>query len=341
MELSVKKLPKSEVEIQGELPPEALEKERPAAIKKLTKNLNIPGFRKGHIPDKVALEHIGDSSLLYEMADLAIKRHYSEIIEKSETLPIGIPQVNITKLALGNPLGFTIRLAVLPTFTLPNIEQILRSLPKDTESTDPTADEINEAVDRLRRQAATIKGGDTDKEVPLPELTDTLVGEFGGFKTVAEFKEKLTEQIKHDKEHKKQERTRLSMIDALIRETSLDVPSILVEAELDGMEANFKSYIENIGLKAEDYLQSIGKELSSLRDEWKGDAEKRAKMHLLLSRIAEEKNLNAGANDVEAEVKKILSKDSSHDRASITRYVEGVLTNQKVFQYLEDLVNKK
>ena len=79
MKISIKKLPKSEVEIEGELESEIFESYFSKALKKLGENLKLDGFRKGKIPDSVILSNIPEINILEEMANLALSEHYPKI----------------------------------------------------------------------------------------------------------------------------------------------------------------------------------------------------------------------------------------------------------------------
>ena len=52
--IQIKNLPDSEIEIEGEISAEEFVAYRPQAIKNLGKDIEMPGFRKGNVPEKVA-----------------------------------------------------------------------------------------------------------------------------------------------------------------------------------------------------------------------------------------------------------------------------------------------
>src|SRR3989344_5117245 len=96
-----------------------------------------------------------------------------------------------------------------------------------------------------------------------------------------------------------------------------------------------ESDITNIGLKFEDYLKQLNKKVEDLRKELRPDAEKKAKLGLILGAIAKAEKLAAEQEAVAKEVAHILEhyKDADPERARI--HAENVLTNEKVFQFLE------
>ena len=150
MRVSAKKLPKSEVEIEGELESEIFESYFAKALKKISENLELPGFRKGKIPESVLLSKVPEIQILEEMAQMALNDLYPKIlsgeIESEKIDPVrnregsqrpsnsnGIdaisrPEISITKLARKNPLGFKIKTAVLPAIKLPDYKSIAKKI---------------------------------------------------------------------------------------------------------------------------------------------------------------------------------------------------------------------
>jgi trigger factor len=115
------------------------------------------------------------------------------------------------------------------------------------------------------------------------------------------------------------------------------VPDILVEIELNKILYKMESDIATMGLKFEDYLKHLNKTLEDLRKEFRPDGEKKAKLALILNEIAKIEKITADEAEAAKEVAVIMEhyKDADLDRA--TAHVQGVLTNEKIFQFLESL----
>jgi len=99
--------------------------------------------------------------------------------------------------------------------------------------------------------------------------------------------------------------------------------------------------MEVLGLNAarrwkSQYLKHIKKTKEDLRGEWHTDAEKRSKVQMVLNKIAVLEDLHADKDKLDKEVKALMEhyKDASEDRAR--DYVESILTNEKVFEFLEN-----
>ncbi|HEV7702521.1 MAG TPA: trigger factor [Candidatus Paceibacterota bacterium] len=350
----VTKLPKSEIEIEGTLEAEAFESYFNKALKILGEHLKLDGFRKGKIPESVMLQNIPEMHILEKMAELALNDHYPKILESEKIDAISRPEISITKLARKNPLEFKIKTAVLPEIKLPDYKKIASKITgaiTDAEKNVVVSDEDleNTIMDIRKSRAPKVHMADTtppetspskgeeDKmsEPEIPEFNDEFVQALGPFKDVADFKDKLKVNIKLEKENAQKEKTRLNIIEKIIEESTLEVPEILVEIETNKILQRMESDITQMGLKFEDYLKHLNKTVEDLRKEFRNDAEKKAKLGLILNEIAKAEKITADPEQVAKEVAHILEMYKEADAERAQMHAENVLTNEKIFQFLE------
>lgn len=336
--IEIKELGGSEIEITGAIPAETYGAHRGKAVKNLSANIELPGFRKGHIPEKVLVQKMGDMAILEEMADLALRDAYPHIIIDNKIDAIGRPKVVITKIAAGNPLEFKITVAIMPEVKLADYKTIaLGILSKKTEVSvgEKEVEETILEIQRMRfkREKGNAKMGTEVEE--FPPLDDAFVKTLGDFESVADFKAKLTENIRREKERKELDKKRAEVLEALIKDSEITLPDVLIEAELDKMIAQLKGDIAQAGGTFEEYLKHIKKTDDDVRKEWRTDAEKRGKTQLILNKIAAEEKILAPEDEIAKQVKHLLDhyKDANPERARI--YVETMLTNEEVFKFLE------
>jgi len=358
MKIKIKKLPKSEVEIEGELEAEAFETYFNKALKKVGENMEIPGFRKGKIPENILLSNVPEIRILEQMAEMAINEHYPKILEDKKIDAISRPEITITKLARNNPLEFKIKTAILPEIKLPDYKEIAKKVTSkitDTEKNIVVSDEdLEKTILDIRKSRAPKKHiadeakehicadekceHEDKKEVKteeLPEFNDEYVRALGPFKDLEDFKIKLRENIKLEKENQAKEKTRLKIIEKIIDDSEIVLPEILVEVELDKILYRMESDIAQMGLKFEDYLKHLNKTIEDIRKEFRKDAEKKAKLGLVLSEISNLEKIVADQEQVAKEVELILQhyKEADPERARL--HAQNVLTNEKIFQFLE------
>lgn len=357
MKITVKKLPKSEVEIEGELDALIFETYFKKALQKISETVKLDGFRAGKIPESVLLSNVPEIRILEEMAEFALQEHYPKILEEEKIDAISQPQISITKLARGNPLGFKIKTATLPDIKLPEYKKIAKDIISKITDAEKTIEVSNEDLENtimdIRKSRAPKKhiaegaeahvhkegeehNHDSTAE-DLPEFNDVFVQALGPFKNVEDFKDKLKINIKLEKENQVKEKNRLKIMEGIIKDTEIDLPEILVEIELNKILYRMESDITTMGLKFEDYLKHLNKTVADLRGEFRNDGEKKAKLALVLNEIAKLEKIIADEEQVVKEVAQILEhyKDADPERARM--HAENVLTNEKIFQFLENI----
>ena len=344
--ITIKKLPASEVMITGEIPFDALLPYKKEALKRIGQSVTIPGFRTGHIPENVLIKRVGEMAVLEEMAEGALSKAYPAILAEHKLFPLSRPNVNFTKLVEGSPLGFTILVAVMPEIVLLDFKKIASAEnKKPEEKIEATEKDIEELITTVRKSHVdhskhdhNVSKEEHDKllEQEMPEVTDEFVQKIGDFKNVADFKEKIKDNVIKEKEYKAKEKKRLQIVDAIIEKTEIEVPNVLVENELNKMTEQFKADIGRMGATLEDYLKHIKKTESDIRGDWTKDATKRVKLQLIMGKIAAEEKIEPKKEDVDKEVSHITEhyKDADPERAR--DYAETILRNEKVFEFLEN-----
>lgn len=342
LDFTINKQGDSVIEITGSLPWEELLPHKEHTLQHLAEHAEVDGFRKGKAPlDKVEAEY-GSMRILQEAAQTALQDVYPRIVIQEEIKVIGSPDIAITKLAEGNPLEYKITTAVFPEISLGDYQKIA----KDAGTVEEVAveeKELEEAVERiLQMNAHTVEEpaeGEEPQAPETPELNDEFVKTLGDFENVDDFKEKLSLNIKDQKQREAQAKAREEMMEKLIETSEFDVPEILVHSELDKMVAQMKDDVMRMGLEFDKYLEHMGKTEDELKEEWKDDAKKRAQSELILKEIARVEDIKPDEQKVAQQIE--LLKDQYGDEvpeANMRLYVESIFLNEAVLNYLEELV---
>ncbi len=347
--LKINKLPKSIVEIEGEIDAEVFESFYDKAFKNIAEHIELDGFRKGKVPENILLSKIPEITILEEMAQLAISSEYPKIIKEIELDVISQPNLNITKLARKNPLGFKITTTVLPEVKLGDYKKTSSSINNEKEEEIVVTDEEMEntildirrsrapKVDMTKMTEEDIKKIEENKDSNLPEFNDEFVQALGPFENTEDFKEKLKENLKLEKTNQAREKKRLKIVEKILEETEVEVPEILTNMEVEKILARMESDIASMGMKFEDYLKHLNKTIEDLKTEFTADGEKKAKLGLILNKIAKEENIVADELEVEKEVNHIMEHYKDADKDQVRIYAINILTNEKIFQFLEAL----
>ncbi len=351
-EVRVTKKERSEVELTGEIPVAILDTYKEQALARLAKDADVPGFRKGHVPPHVVEQRIDPVSLLREIAEDVLSNAYPALVTEHALQVIGRPGVSLTQVVPGNPVRFKIVTAVMPDISLPDYQKIAaahRKEPLDPNEFVVKDEEVEHVIRNIRQREAHAakheahageqEPSQTDiPESEWPEFTDAMAQKLGDFKNVDDFKNKIRANIAKDKEQQARDKKRGALIEKLIAGATIDVPEIFIQSELENMAGEFKGQLARMGLTWEGYLQHSGKSEEAIRDEWRTDAEKRAKLQLILNKIAEEESIAPDAAKIDTEVRHLMEHYPEADEARARAYVESVEANRLVFALLEDEV---
>lgn len=349
MQTTVKKLPNSEVEIDVTIPETDLLEHKKNSLKTLGETLSIDGFRKGAAPDDIIEKHAGTMALYTEMAYAALGIALQKTITDEKLHAIGTPRIVIKKLAPGNALEATITIAIMPTVTLPDYKKIAKELNKAKEAVVVADEELESAIKELRQMRAHDKMHEDGvehhshnhreiKDEDLPPVDEEFVKKVGGFGSVEEFRTKLKENLQSEKERREQEKTRITLIDAIIEKSEIELPNLLIDLEIDRIMERMAHDISMMGMSFDDYIKRINKSRDDLRAEWRDQATMNAKTSLIIEEIGNKEKLDPKPEEVADEVAKVteLYKDKGDiDPKRVESYVTTMLKNQKVIEFLE------
>ena len=180
------------------------------------------------------------------------------------------------------------------------------------------------------------------KEKVLPELTDEFVKEFSkeAASTVAEYKEKLREEIKVQKEEAAAKAYSDKVISTAVENAKLTVPTKLIDQEVNSMFEQFAGNLSRQGLSFELYEQFTGKGADELKAEMRSDAENKIKTSFVLGEIAEVEKVEVTDADIDAEVKELatmynMTEEGVRTRTSVED-LRGELVIQKTVEFLKE-----
>lgn len=157
-----------------EVPAEEVNKALDQAFKKVVKQINVPGFRKGKIPRPIFEKRFGVEALYQDALDILVPQAYSKAIDETGIFPVDYPEIDeIENFAKDQPFTFTAKVTVKPEPKLGEYKGLeVKKL--DTEVTD---EEIEEQIQNLLNRQAELE----IKEDEAIVEGDTAVIDFEGF----------------------------------------------------------------------------------------------------------------------------------------------------------------
>ncbi|MBT9154513.1 MAG: Trigger factor [Firmicutes bacterium] len=138
------------------------------------------------------------------------------------------------------------------------------------------------------------------KRKELPALDDDFAKEISDFETLAEFTADLCSRLTQAAEKNAKTRLENDVVAKVVAQTSVDVPKVLAEREIDSMIEDMSHSLTKSGLELPQYLQRIGRSAEELRGEFRASALERVKTRLVLEKIGEIENISVDAGELNA-----------------------------------------
>ncbi len=166
MELNVKELSASENEIEISLKFDDVKNDIEAEVKKQTKNIQVPGFRKGKVPKNILKKRFGDS-LEFEASEKIANKHFWEIAKEKNLNPIGQPTMTDFDFKPGEDLNFKVKYEVLPQIELKDYTDQKIEVPNFQVKDSEVKNEINYIIRSNKSLEDATSVGDNNKNYLL------------------------------------------------------------------------------------------------------------------------------------------------------------------------------
>jgi trigger factor len=257
MKADVEKIENNRVNLSIEVEAEKVDNAIDMAYRKIVKEVNIPGFRKGKAPRRILESHLGTEPIYKEALDLILPDAYSKAIEETKIDPIDRPEIKVEQFEEGKPLILKINVEVKPEVELGDYKNIEIEKPE----VEVTEEDQQEYLEKLQKRHAriavlsdgTLEEGDIavidfkgyiDGQTFAGGIADNFAVEIGSNSLIAGFEDQLVGAKVGES-----------------RDVKVTFPEDYQENHLAGKEAVFKVDIKEIKRK----------ELLTLDDEFAKD----------------------------------------------------------------------
>jgi trigger factor len=159
------------------------------------------------------------------------------------------------------------------------------------------------------------------REKILPDADDDFARSMGDFTDLANLREEVTKRLQRNALDKARHTFSDQIIEYAVANATIDLPDVLVEQEVEVMHDEFRSALARQGISDEAYAKVSGKTHEELHADFRPDAEKRVKVLLVLSRIAEAEGLQISDAQVDAEIAR--GKERYAGDQKLTKYFES------------------
>lgn len=157
MKYKINKEKNSNVEIEVTIPAVDFMGYWNDGIKRIQKEAEIDGFRKGMAPENAITAKYGESAIMQEMADSAINKSYPEIVIGEKIHVIGEPHIHIVTLEKDKDFVYHAHVPVYPVLDMPDYKKIATDTAKENEkeTVEITAEELDKIMAGLSDEIKT------------------------------------------------------------------------------------------------------------------------------------------------------------------------------------------
>jgi trigger factor len=420
MNYTTKKLDNSQVEFTITVEPKDYADKMKSAAVKISERTAVKGFRPGKAPYETIIKEVGEMAVMQEALETVVQETFYKSVTDEKLETIGMPKIDVEKMAPGNPIVYKATVALMPKIKLPNLEKI-KVEHNIKEVKDEDMDETLEAVrgmhavevvktgvaegtDKLTvdfdmfLDKVPVDGGqakdhqvylseqhyipgfqeqvkglkkDDEKEFSLdfpkehyqkhlagkkvdfkvkvkdvferqlPELSDELAKKLGQ-ESVEKLKDLIRTNMEGEAKGKANQKFEIEMLDQIIDGAEFEpIPEVLIDAERQKMFYELKADLDKHGIAIEQYLADIKKDEKTLFEEFKTQAEKRAKAALISRQIAVDNSIHVHDEDIDGEIKmmeEVYKDNKDHleklKNPEVRDTIAMSLQNRKVMEWL-------
>lgn len=178
------------------------------------------------------------------------------------------------------------------------------------------------------------------KKKELPELDDEFAKDVSEFDTLKELKESIKEKQQKQNDEKAKYETQEAVIKAVCEDIQVEIPSGMVESEIDNMLKDIEQRLAYQGLKLEQYLQMMGKTEEEMKKEYEPQAIEGIKSRLALEAVIKAEKIEATDEEIDEKLKEMAKnygKENDEEflkNENVRNYLKQGLASEKAIDFL-------
>ena len=177
------------------------------------------------------------------------------------------------------------------------------------------------------------------KKKELPKIDDEFAKDVSEFDTLKELKDSIKDKIQKENDNKAKYELEDSAIKTVCDNTEIDIPSGMIETELNNMERDMESRLQYQGLTLDNYLKMIGKTKEDFRKEYEEQAKNSVKSRLVLEAISKQEKIEASDEEINEKIKEMAAnygktEDELKENEALRNYLKGSIETEKTIEFI-------
>ena len=175
----------------------------------------------------------------------------------------------------------------------------------------------------------------------LPAIDDEFAKDVSEFDTLKELKASIKEKLVEEKKNQAKYQLEESAIKAVSENTTIDIPSGMIETEIDNILKEIDGRLAYQGLNLEQYLKMLNKSEDDMRKEYESQAAESVKTRLVLEAIVKAEKIEAADAEIEEKIKEMAAnygkkEEELLNNENLKDYLKNNITTEKAIQFIVD-----
>ena len=141
-------------------------------------------------------------------------------------------------------------------------------------------------------------------ETKLPELNDDFAKDISEFDTLDEYKADIRAKLEAEAALKDADKFENAVVEKVMANATVEIPEAMIERQIDSMLQNFSYQLASQGLRLEDFMKYTGQDVKAFRANYREQAEKSVRAHLVLEAIEKAEAFDATEEEIDAQIAK-------------------------------------
>ena len=139
-------------------------------------------------------------------------------------------------------------------------------------------------------------------ETQLPALDDDFAKDISEFDTLEEYKADIRAKLEAQAAERDNNNFTNAVIEKVLENATVEIPEAMIERQIDSMMRDFEYRLMGNGLKLDDFLKYTGSDMKAFRENYRGQAEKSVKAHLVLEAIEKAEAIDATQEQIDKQL---------------------------------------
>jgi len=177
------------------------------------------------------------------------------------------------------------------------------------------------------------------KKKEMPEINDELAKDISEFDTIEELRNSIREKQKEQNSTRAKHETEDEILKKVCENAEVEIPSGMVDQELDNQIKNMEARLSYQGMKFDQYLKMINKSMEEFRKENYSDATESVKTRLVLEAVSKDADISVEEEEIAKKVSEMAEsygkkEEEVKDNPELIKYVSENLKLEKTINFL-------